>query len=125
LLPPGSSRGIVLALNSKNGDFLGNLGAIEGLQEVFCTDKFGHIVTIDYFESTILATNLLNPNMKILVERLVTNSKCTTQYTAQVNSKLHNFFSSISYRGPAKSTPVTSKTKASWTLSSGNGYELF
>jgi hypothetical protein len=112
---------IVLPRNSENGGLFGNLGAIEGLQDVFCTDKVGPFVTVDYLRQPCLAANLFSPNMKPLVERFVTNFKCTTQYTEQVNSKLHNFFSSLKYRGPAKSTPVTSKTKAPRILSSGNG----
>jgi len=93
---------------------LGNLGPIERLQQIFCPEKVGTIVA-----------NLLRPSMKPLVGRLVITSKCTARYTVHVNSKIQIFPPSFKYKGPAKSTPVTSKTKASPSLSPGNGIGSF
>jgi len=39
----------------------------------------------------VLLQTISAPTWNHLVERLVNNFMCTTQYTAQVNSKLHNF----------------------------------
>jgi len=58
--------------------------------------------------------------MKASVDNESTISKCTQRYKAHVYNTIHIFDLSLSWMGPAKSTPVTSKALLFPTRTSGN-----